>query len=103
MYITGACKVIPAPSATLKAVPLLVHSNDVTSVSWTAFNVTSCSVHGTNGDSWDAKTSGTHGETSSPITGQTIYKLHCIGYQYAYPPTVDKSVTVNLIPRFNEQ
>ncbi len=97
----GACKAIPAPSATLKAVPLLVHSGDVTTVSWTSFNTDSCNVHGTNGDSWTGISS--TGHTSSPILGQTTSTLHCEGNPSANPPFIDKSVTVNIIPTFNEQ
>jgi hypothetical protein len=97
----GACKAIPAPSATLKAVPLLVHSGKTSSISWSAFNVTSCTVRGTNGDSWTGISS--TGKTTSLILGQTIYTLHCVGYAGANPSTIDKSITVNLIPSFNEQ
>ena len=49
---SDACRFIPTPSATLQATPSLVHSNDTTVVSWTSQSVTSCTVHGTNGDSW---------------------------------------------------
>ena len=98
---SGVCNPVPAPSATLKAIPSLVHSGDITTISWTGTNVTSCTVHGTNGDSWSGTSSS--GKTSSTILGQTIYTLHCIGYQYAYPPTVDKQAIVNIIPTFQEQ
>jgi hypothetical protein len=97
----GACKAAPAPSATLKAVPLLVHSGGTTSVSWSAFKVASCTVRGTNGDSWTGKAS--DGKTSSAISGQTIYTLHCNGYAGANPPSIDKSVIVNIVPTFNEK
>ena len=43
------------------------------------------------------------GRTSSPIQGQTIYTLHCIGVANSNPPTIDKQATVNIIPTFNEQ
>ena len=97
----GACQAVPAPSANLRAAPPLVHSGVSTTVSWTSFNVTSCTVKGTNGDLWAGISSS--GKTSSPIIGQTIYTLHCIGNPGAQPPSVDKSVTVNLIPSFNEK
>ena len=99
--VSGACYVVPAPSAALKAIPSLVHSGDTTIVSWSALNVTSCTLSGTNGNSWTGISSS--GKTSSPIIGQTIYTLHCIGNPGAQPPSVDKSVTVNLIPSFNEK
>ena len=99
--VSGACYVVPAPSAALKAIPSLVHSGDTTIVSWSALNVASCTLSGTNGNSWTGISS--PGKTSSPIIGQTIYTLHCIGNPGAQPPSVDKSVTVNLIPSFNEK
>ena len=98
---SGACYVVPAPSAALKAIPSLVHSGDTTIVSWSALNVASCTLSGTNGNSWTGTSSS--GKTSSPIQAQTIYTLHCIGNPGAQPPSVDKSVTVNLIPSFNEK
>ena len=97
----GACVVVTPPSATLRATPSLVHSGDTTVVSWTSQNTSSCTLSGTNGNSWTGISSS--GKTSSPIIGQTIYTLHCIGNPGAQPPSVDKSVTVNLIPSFNEK
>ena len=98
---SGACIVIPAPTATLSASSSLVHSGDIATVSWTSQNVTSCTVSGTNGDSWTGLSSS--GKTSLPILAQTIYNLHCIGYVGANPSAIDKSVTVNIIPGFEEK
>ena len=44
---------------------------------------TSCVVSGTNADSWTGTSSS--GKTSSPIQGQTIYTLHCIGVAGSNP------------------
>ena len=98
---SGECIVIPAPTATLSASPSLVHSGDTTVVSWTSQNTSSCNVTGSNGDSWTGLTSS--GKTSQPILAQTIYNLHCVGLAGATPSAVDKTVTVNLIPQFNEK
>ena len=98
---SGACYIVPSPSATLKAIPMLVNTGNTTVVSWAGANVRSCTVHGTNGDSWTGVSS--FGETSSPIQGQTIYTLHCAAFPGAIPSSVDKSVTVNFIPSFNEK
>ena len=98
---SGACSAPPALSATLNAAPSLLHVGNTTTVSWSATNANSCSVHGTNGDSWNGTSSS--GQTSSPIQGQTIYTLHCIGVANSNPPTIDKQATVNIIPVFNEQ
>ena len=97
---SGACVVVAPPSATLHATPSLVRSSNTTSVSWSSSNTASCTVHGTNGDSWAGTSSS--GKTSSPIIEQTIYTLHCIGVAGASPSSVDKSVTVNLLPKFSE-
>ena len=98
---SGACVVVAPPSATLRATPSLVHSGDTTIVSWASQNTASCTVTGTNGDSWTGTSSS--GEASSPILAQTIYTLHCIGYEGAQPPTIDKTAIVNIIPSFNEK
>ena len=97
---SGACVVVAPPSAALHATPSLVRSSNTTSVSWSSSNTASCTVHGTNGDSWAGTSSS--GKTSSPIIEQTIYTLHCIGLAGASPSSVDKSVTVNLLPKFSE-
>ena len=98
---SGACIVIPAPTATLSASPSLVHSGDTTVVSWTSQNTSSCNVTGSNGDSWTGTSSS--GKTSQPILAQTIYTLHCVGLAGATPSAVDKTVTVNIIPGFEEK
>ena len=100
---TGTCRFIPIPSATLKVVPLLVHPGDTTVVSWTSQSVTSCTVQGTNGDSWTSAFSDNPGETSSPIQGQTTYTLHCIAFAGATPATIDKQATVNIVPSEREK
>ena len=98
---SGACVVVAPPSATLRAIPSLVHSGDTTTVSWASQNTTSCIVSDANGESWAGISSS--GKTSRPILAQTIYTLHCVGLAGATPSAVDKSVTVNLIPSFNEK
>ncbi len=103
--------VAPTPSATIRAVPLLLTAGTTTVVSWRAKYVSNCSVSGTNADgtvnSHDT-TSGSKGvwvgltgqKTSSPIRDQTIYTLTCTaenGSPFA------QSVTVNIVPTFQEQ
>jgi hypothetical protein len=105
----SACNPVPTPSATLKATPSLLHAGNTTLVSWTGTNVSSCAVSGTNGDSWTGKSSdpsnssGQAGKTSKTIQSQTTFNLHCIGYAGSSPATIDKSVIVNIIPRFIEK
>lgn len=97
----GRCNGVPAPVATLKAVPSLVKQGKTTQVSWSTNNVTACSVTSTNDDSWNALSS--TGTTSNPITSQTIFTLRCQGYAGATPGTITKSVTVSVSPSWVEQ
>lgn len=87
-----------APDLTLRAIPSLVRAGQQTRVSWSAQNVSSCVVTGTNGDSWETRSSRVGGEESSVIRRQVIYTLTCLtGSQ-----TLRKSATVNVIPVFQE-
>ena len=98
---SGACIPPASLSATLNAAPSLLHRGNTTTVLWSSTNADSCTIQGTNGDSWTGTTSS--GKTSSPIQGQTIYTLHCIGVADSNPPAIDKQAIVNIIPVFNEQ
>lgn len=98
---SGSCGVIiPNPVVNTWLVrPLLVRSGNTVSVSWSVDNVQACTVTGSNGDSWSGA-SGT--KTSSPITGQTIYRLSCTPLVGASGSPVNQSSTVNIVPIFNE-
>lgn len=115
-------------TSTIMAVPAFVRVGDRTDISWTANRVRSCTVVGSNGDSWTSEiqgqgtggqetdgpgggagvngnqqtTTGSISETrqSSPITQQTLYTLTCV--RAAGDPLVS-TATVNLIPVFQEQ
>ena len=86
----------------LHARPQLVPSNDPTKLYWKVENVSSCSVTGTNGDSWSVADSGASGRTSSPITQQTTFTLTCQGLPGADPASVTESVVVDIAPIFEE-
>jgi len=88
-----------SPSATISTfsvLPSLVQKGDTTTVKWSTKYVTSCSVTGTNGDSWTG-TSGT--QTSPPIVAQTVYTITCTGEDGT---TVTQSSTVGIAPTYNE-
>ncbi len=88
-----------APDATisLKASPLLVKGGNTSSITWTSTNATSCTVTGTNGDSWSG-TSGTHVTTA--IVAQTTYTLTCASVNTkAVTPATAK---IDLAPAFHE-
>ncbi len=101
----GACLPAPRPSGHIQVLPRLVRSGDITSVSWNAENVQSCTVAGTNKDGtgqnetgvWSG-TSGTR--VSSTITGQTTYTLTCAGVDGS---TLIERASVNTIPDFEER
>lgn len=92
----GACLGVPPPSGSIQVAPQLLRSGELTQVTWSATNVSSCSVSGNNGNSWTG-TSGS--QISSPIVTQTVYTLSCAGLDGS---TFIQSATVNLIPIFQE-
>lgn len=105
--VGNAC--LPPPAATVQnfsVSPTLLQSGNRTTVAWGVQYAASCSVTGTNGDSWTGLT-GTH--SSSPIKGQTIYTLHCQELSGAEKsdgsPAVwtDQTATVNIVPAYQEQ
>lgn len=93
-----SCLAAPPPDiANWKVKPALIKSGGTTSVTWQSQNVASCSVTGSNGDSW----SGSSGsEASSPITAQTVYTLACTGLDGTQ---ISTSTTVSIAPQFQEQ
>lgn len=97
----GAC--LPAPSGNITAIPLIVKSGETTNISWQGTNVQSCTISGSNGNSWSCTgqaCSATTTKSSSAILGQTIYSLRCLGPKNMQ---ISKSVTVDIVPNFREQ
>lgn len=94
----GACVAAPPPEAALTAQPLLVRSGETTTIRWSATNVDSCSVTGTNGDSWTSG-EGAFSQISGPIMEQTIYTLLCAGLDGS---SINESRIVNTVPMFQE-
>lgn len=86
------------PSLSITANPSLIQTGGVTSIIWTTTDVNTCTVNETNPmitDSWSG-TSGT--QTTSVLAQGTTYTLSCI----TDGGTVTESVTVNLVPIFQE-
>lgn len=94
--LNGVCVGPPPPTVTFSVLPTLVAKSGTANVTWSSTNTSSCTVSGSNGDSWSG-TSGT--QTSGAVTGQTIYTLTCTGLDGSAP---SKSVTVNIIPNMKE-
>ena len=72
-----------------------------TRIHWNVDNVESCTVTGSNGDSWTALDSGNPGKLSSAITERTSYTLNCDTYgDTAFSP---ETIYVNVVPVFQER
>jgi hypothetical protein len=91
----------PIPELTLRAVNTAVQPGKSTSIVWGAKNVEagSCTLSGTNNDSWELSDEGGV-ETTSAINERTTYTLAC---KNVAGQTVSKSVTVQKLPVFNER
>jgi hypothetical protein len=85
----------------LQLVPNIVHPGGTIQVYWNVSNAQSCTVKGTNGDSWSGLAAPTGGETSRAISGQVIYTLSCPAY--GSNPSVAQSQTVNVTPLYQEK
>jgi len=87
-------------SGNLQLIPGLLQSGETTLVHWSVSNARSCTVTGSNGDSWSGLSSPAKGETSKPIVSQTTYTLSCTAY--STNPGVSETETVNVTPAFRE-
>ncbi|NQV93096.1 hypothetical protein HQ403_01200 [Candidatus Kaiserbacteria bacterium] len=86
------------PSLSITASPSLIQTGHFTLVNWSATDVNTCTVDENNpmiSDSWSG-TSGT--QTTSTLGQQTTYTLSCV----ADGGTTTSSVTINLVPIFQE-
>ncbi|MBI5004413.1 DUF5320 domain-containing protein [Candidatus Kaiserbacteria bacterium] len=102
----NACLVPPSPGegsvpGGITATPRLVRTGNTVQVSWDVASAdpASCTVTGSNGDFWNGLASST--KTSSPITEQTTYLLHCNGSAVNIL-TYDAQAVVNIVPTFKE-
>lgn len=98
-----ACISPPSPNIDIVASPTLLKPSEISQISWKAANVTSCTITGTNGDSWSCSGSACSATTtkpSSPIVAQTTYTLSCTGDDNS---SEGDSVIVSVVPTFNEQ
>lgn len=83
----------------LRAIPSLVPPGERTRIHWSSTNADSCTVTAPNGDSWGTTQSPIGGESSSPITEETIYTLRCLdtsGTEYT------QTARVNVLPLWSE-
>lgn len=103
----------PAPTPTgtftgnLEARPKLVPKNGSTTIAWNIANVTSCTVIGTNGDSWTGVSSASASCVnksgtacvSGTISSQTLFTLSCVALDSS---NYRQTQTVNVVPTFEE-
>lgn len=94
-------------TSSIRAVPSIVRAGETSNITWTSDHVKSCTVVGTNGDSWPLTPQDgpkpaalTGSETTSPLQTQTTYTLTCL--TALGTALVDKAV-VNILPVFEEQ
>ena len=92
----------PTQNGTLAVNPDLITKGHTVIVSWNITGVQSCTVTGSNGDSWSGLTSGSTGKTSSAIQQQTIYTLSCVPFDPSAPAFIE-TATVNFAPTYREQ
>ncbi len=93
--VGGTCQVVATPpTIMLNANPKLVRRNTTTALTWSATNVTTCSLSGPS-----VSSSALSGSLTPTITGQSVFTLACTGNDGSHPAT---TTTVNLIPGFEE-
>ncbi len=86
----------------LQARPGLVRSGDRARLYWKVSNAQSCTVTGTNGDSWAQISSPTGGYPTSQLTSLTRFTLSCTAYPSVLPASLQETATVLLSPDFSE-
>lgn len=93
----------PSPSfganGHLRASPSIIIPGNGTKLFWSITNVANCSVTGTNGNSFSGASSPSGGQVTSNLFEQTTFTLSCTGLDNS---AISESVTVNLVPAFQE-
>jgi len=83
----------------LEVRPSLVPRGATTKVYWNVENVESCTVEGTNGQSWTGASSASGGEVTGAINQRTTFTLSCTG---GGETSITESASVNIVPVFQE-
>lgn len=91
------CETRP-PEGSINADPTRVRQDGMTEVTWSADYALSCTVEGTNGDSW---TGTTNTQLSSALEFQTVFTLTCMNLDGTEEFELD-SVTVQVLPDLYE-
>ena len=85
-------------SGHLQLKPQLVRKGASTKLFWNVDNAESCTVTSPH-DSFTGATSGSSGQTSSPINQQTTFTLDCTGLDGT---TIHETATAGVVPVFQE-
>lgn len=87
-------------STTMYAQPVLVKPGDTSTIYWNLENVLTCSIAGTNGDSWDWSIVGSQTQqNTSVINTDTTYTLSCTDFDGG---SVSDTAKVRLVPNWQE-
>ena len=92
----------PVVAKHLKVLPSILRKGNSARVSWNVSNVQSCTVSG-NGDVWNTTSSGSDGNTTSPINQQVVYTLSCQALPGGSPSSIVETKTVNIAPIWSER
>ena len=85
-------------SGHLQAQPSIVAKGKTTKMYWNFSNVSSCSVTGTNGDSWSGTSGG--GIVTGAVNAKTTYTMDCTALNSTH---VIETTSVNILPTFQEK
>ncbi len=89
-------------SGHLNARPGLVRTGDRSRLYWSILGAQSCTVTGTNGDSWTQVSTPSWGVDTLPITSLVRYTLQCTANPDATPASLQETATVLLAPNYRE-
>ncbi|MEK7628675.1 MAG: hypothetical protein AAB421_04655 [Patescibacteria group bacterium] len=95
-----ACIPPPPPTGNITVTPDLIRKSATTQVSWSATDVSSCSVTGSNGDTWSVGSGTLTTQTSTTLTRTTEYVLTCPALDGS---TFRDTATVTTAPEFRER
>ena len=87
-------------SGHLQIRPQLTRRGGITHIYWDLEDVDSCTVTGTNGNSWTLNSSGPDGQDSSPIYDTVVYTLNCTGLDSSI---ITETATAGVVPVFQEK
>ncbi len=89
----------PTITRHLEAIPQLVKKGGTTKLYWDVSNVKRCTVSG-NGQTWNLKSSGTAGRTTTAINQRTVYTMTCTQMNNT---TFTETATISVSPVFQER